>query len=861
MAVYPLYTVDVFALNQEPFTGNPAAVCLLPQGDFPSNETLARIAAEMNLSETAYVQPLTENTIDSHQLTQDTPGAYLKTNRFALRWFTPTMEVKLCGHATLASAHVLFQELGHPAEELLFDTLSDTLIVTKHSAEGQPNDSMPLSSLTLSMTLPQDPLCTVYDADRCQSLVLSEAEQQKLAPATAGKLSRLVDDILDSTFTSSQLPVIHSLSLSQNLRYLLVDVQGGAQVLDKLNPNFNPGITNLGKECNVVAIVFTSQLTDNSSGTDIIQRVFCPWVGILEDPVTGSSYTVAGPYWYHRKGLTQFSACQGGPRKGKVGVMVNDPQLNPFVQVIGEGVTVVSARLAATRWASSPAVRPIRYLRFTGVLGRSCRFYSHRQKPQAGESSNGDQRETNVNQPDSKNLAEKSEKPRSIYDFDPLLRGTRELNKEQADSEAATSKESHAQDGETAKEGDKPGEPQAELRVGRANRRQQRRNRPHPPDAALDQNKSWGKIILGMGSLVLMGGLFYLGQPFGDSEAEAYVKAHSEGKDKASAPSTSSPGDYWKRAKFRMMQYKNYFSKPAWDYLLPEPLPPQYQRPYTLLINLDETLIHSTWDIDHGWRTAKRPGVDYFLGYMSKFFEIVLFTTQPSYSAIPIIEKLDPYGYIMYHLFRESTRYEEGKYVKDISKLNRDLSKVVAVDSNPNAYAHQPQNTLVLQPWKGDPDDDYLSQLIPFLEYLAMSDVADVRPVLKFYRGKDVAHEFNQWEATLKEQLRVQWEKEKEKQQHGLAGWLAKATHGDQEQLPMPMFEQQRLAVRKAFEEEQESVKAHAEAERQRFMEEQQQQLKDMKLTLWKLLTEGVPKPNDLANQSQQPTPSPKDSQ
>lgn len=73
------------------------------------------------------------------------------------------------------------------------------------------------------------------------------------------------------------------------------------------------------------------------------------------------------------------------------------------------------------------------------------------------------------------------------------------------------------------------------------------------------------------------------------------------------------------------------FSKPAFEILLPDPLPPPHQRPYTLLVDLEDMLVHSSWDRQHGWRTAKRPGVDYFLGYLSQFYEIVLFSSQPSF--------------------------------------------------------------------------------------------------------------------------------------------------------------------------------------------------------------------------------------
>jgi mitochondrial import inner membrane translocase subunit TIM50 len=74
--------------------------------------------------------------------------------------------------------------------------------------------------------------------------------------------------------------------------------------------------------------------------------------------------------------------------------------------------------------------------------------------------------------------------------------------------------------------------------------------------------------------------------------------------------------------------------------------------------------------------------VDYFLGYLSQFYEIVIFTTQSSQTSIPIIEQLDPYNFhILYHLFRESTRTYKGQVVKDLSYLNRDLSKVIAIDT------------------------------------------------------------------------------------------------------------------------------------------------------------------------------------
>lgn len=83
---------------------------------------------------------------------------------------------------------------------------------------------------------------------------------------------------------------------------------------------------------------------------------------------------------------------------------------------------------------------------------------------------------------------------------------------------------------------------------------------------------------------------------------------------------------------------------------------------------------------------------------------------------MPLLDKLDPYQYAMYRLYREATRYVDGKYVKDLSHLNRDLSKVIIMDSNPDAFMLQPENGIALNPWKGEVKDQGLLEYIPFLE-------------------------------------------------------------------------------------------------------------------------------------------------
>jgi len=106
-----------------------------------------------------------------------------------------------------------------------------------------------------------------------------------------------------------------------------------------------------------------------------------------------------------------------------------------------------------------------------------------------------------------------------------------------------------------------------------------------------------------------------------------------------------------------------YYQEPAFEKLLPDP-DPAFERPYTLCIGLEDMLVHSEWSREHGWRVAKRPGADFFLRYLSQYYELVLFTTIPFAIAEPLVRKLDPYHFITYPLFREATKYQNGEIVK-----------------------------------------------------------------------------------------------------------------------------------------------------------------------------------------------------
>lgn len=168
-------------------------------------------------------------------------------------------------------------------------------------------------------------------------------------------------------------------------------------------------------------------------------------------------------------------------------------------------------------------------------------------------------------------------------------------------------------------------------------------------------------IILGLGSV---GFTVYLGRNWEDEEQE---KAHAD------APSGWGFKRFYDRVTTRLGDTMSYYRDPVTTKLLPDEDPdPNYRFPFTLVISLEDMLIHSEWTRDKGWRIAKRPGVDYFLRYLSSYYEIVLFTSQPMAMTEQVLRKLDPYSTIRWPLFREATLYKDGGYVKVSFYQNRD---------------------------------------------------------------------------------------------------------------------------------------------------------------------------------------------
>ncbi|EER29573.1 mitochondrial inner membrane protein required for protein import [Coccidioides posadasii str. Silveira] len=266
-------------------------------------------------------------------------------------------------------------------------------------------------------------------------------------------------------------------------------------------------------------------------------------------------------------------------------------------------------------------------------------------------------------------------------------------------------------------------------------------------------------IMLSVG----LAGTIYLGRDWATEEEE---KAHPD------APSGWGFGLFFNRIKARFDDLTSYYKDPAFEKLLPEE-DPALRQPYTLVLSLEDLLVHSEWTREHGWRVAKRPGVDYFLRYLNQYYELVLFTTVPSMMADQVLRKLDPYRIIRWPLFREATKYEDGEYVKDLSYLNRDLSKVILIDTHEPHAKRQPENAIILPKWNGDPKDRSLVALIPFLEYVAGMGMDDVRTVLKSFEGTYIPAEFARREKIMREKFEQQLAEERAKRPKHSIGSIA----------------------------------------------------------------------------------------
>jgi PhzF family phenazine biosynthesis protein len=264
-----LTILQVDAFTDTPFFGNSAAVCFTAG---PVDETwMKHIAREMNLSETAFVHPI--------------------EGGFSLRWLTPAIEVNLCGHATLAAAHTLWEEgIIARSEPVRFLTKSGWLIASI-GGDGW--------------------------------IILDFPTQAVLRPAMLAEIQTL-ETALGTTARSAWM----------NASDMLVELES-EQAVRELAPDF----TRL-KRFAVRGIIVTARAT--TPEYDFVSRFFAPAAGIDEDPVTGSAHCCLGPFWADRLGKTEFVAYQASERGGVLRVSIHGDR----VFISGQAVTVLQARFS-----------------------------------------------------------------------------------------------------------------------------------------------------------------------------------------------------------------------------------------------------------------------------------------------------------------------------------------------------------------------------------------------------------------------------------------------------------------------------------------------------------------------------------
>lgn len=180
------------------------------------------------------------------------------------------------------------------------------------------------------------------------------------------------------------------------------------------------------------------------------------------------------------------------------------------------------------------------------------------------------------------------------------------------------------------------------------------------------------------------------------------------------------------------------------QYLLP-PLQPHFKDRKCLVLDLDETLVHSSFKVleradftipveiegqYHNIYVIKRPGVDQFMKRVGELYEIVVFTASVSKYGDPLLDQLDIHHVVHHRLFRDSCYNHQGNYVKDLSQVGRDLKDTIIIDNSPTSYIFHPQHAIPISSWFSDAHDNELLDLIPVLEDLAGTQVRDVRLVL-----------------------------------------------------------------------------------------------------------------------------------
>lgn len=257
-----IWTVDAF--TDVPFKGNPAAVTLV--NEFPEEDVCLQISSELNLSETSFLKPLSEN-------------------RYRIRWFTPKTEVKLCGHATLAAAHILFSEGLIEGETIFFDSLSGPLEV-RQKERGRYTLDFPLQPIGSPLSL--------------------ELFRKIFGPRVKAVVQAFDDVIVEvEDFEDLKAGIFDSSKIEE------IEARGVI-------------LTAIGDE-----------------RYDFYSRFFAPRVGVPEDLVTGSAHCKLADYWRKKLGKEQFKAYQASRRGGELTLEIQGDRLH----ITGSAVTMITGNL------------------------------------------------------------------------------------------------------------------------------------------------------------------------------------------------------------------------------------------------------------------------------------------------------------------------------------------------------------------------------------------------------------------------------------------------------------------------------------------------------------------------------------
>jgi len=204
--------------------------------------------------------------------------------------------------------------------------------------------------------------------------------------------------------------------------------------------------------------------------------------------------------------------------------------------------------------------------------------------------------------------------------------------------------------------------------------------------------------------------------------------------------------------------------------------------PHTLVLDLENTLVSSTWDRKYGWRHAKRPGVDKFLHELAQYYEIVLYSPSIDGIAEPVVTALDKEGCIMHRLYRDATYYHNGVHVKDLNSLNRNVKRMIVIDDDPEEVQFNLENLIRVKPYNDPTDrtDNTLERITPFLVEIAREGFNDIPTLLQQYQGMDADEIADEQERRI-QQLRYD---RQQQAQRGLVGGFAKGMALPEPELP-----------------------------------------------------------------------------